>query len=380
MSGLITDAHRRRDPAPTVLDPAEQIEIHAGVEVLQYGMVSASSGPTVVFLPGGSHLARIAYGHPGAASREYLASAIVRQGLNFLGVSYPSDFPAFSSPRPELTIRDWGRAAADATRGFIDEYGLDRRVIVCGWSAGGRSAHAFTDAARSLGLDVRCFIALAGSPPIPGVFPTHDPPQPRLGADHLWGACGPDATPGVLENWVGQLSAPDHFPAGAVISPEIYLQHYLVRHSVNLLGEAERFDGRRGVVDPAGAARDTGSGSWSQFPLCAAIAPDGADDLRHALADHLSWPAITAFGIVERLLPQGPPEPRLWSSLRERVRSLSTSLCRHVEAGHFFFVGHSRAEQTARHIYELWQETEDLASLVASGRLSTRTRKESEYA
>ncbi|MCQ8193836.1 hypothetical protein [Streptomyces rugosispiralis] len=103
-----------------------------------------------------------------------------------------------------------------------------------------------------------------------------------------------------LDNWYGQISAQAE-QGRPIMSREEYVRHYLGRHSVGLRGEAQRWDGAADVHDAEAAIRETGVGRWAEFPICEAVVPEGAQDARQALCDHLTWSAITAYSLGWRL-------------------------------------------------------------------------------
>jgi hypothetical protein len=98
---------------------------------------SAHDQPLVVFVPGTSFLARIAYGLPAGRPTDFLGHWLVEAGFPFLGVSYPLDNPVYPTTYPNFTITDWGRQVAEAARHVIDANGLGNRIIAI-WLEHGR--------------------------------------------------------------------------------------------------------------------------------------------------------------------------------------------------------------------------------------------------
>jgi hypothetical protein len=53
-----------------------------------------------VFLPGGGHLARVAYGHPGRRPDDFLDQWLAWRGHSLLALSYPTDHPVTGTTCP----------------------------------------------------------------------------------------------------------------------------------------------------------------------------------------------------------------------------------------------------------------------------------------
>ncbi len=347
-------------------DHGESLQYSEGLPLLTYLRVGDPGRPLVVFLPGGGHLARISYGHPGGRADDFLAHWLAARGFTVLALSYPSDHPALPAAHPELTVDRWGAAAAVLTQRIVAEHQLGAGVILCGWSMAGRSVLPFARTARRVGLDLRCFVSLAASAPLPGLVPVPPTGQP-LTPEGLWeAALGQPSTR--LDNWYRQISAQAE-QGRPIMSRDEYVRHYLCRHSVGLRGEAQRWDGQAGVHDAEAAIRETGVGRWAEFPICAAIVPEDAQDARHALCDHLTWSAITAYSLGWRLPDATVLSADTWAGLTAYSRRLSADLVRFTPGNHFFFLGAAGARRAARHIEELWQAAEDL-HLVVSGALT----------
>src|SRR6202000_691186 len=88
-----------------------------------------------------------------------------------LGPSYPRGNPVYQHTYPAFGITDWGRQIVGAARTVIDANQLGRRIVVIGWSMGGKPAVPVARAAKAAGLDLALFIALDALPPGPNLFP-----------------------------------------------------------------------------------------------------------------------------------------------------------------------------------------------------------------
>ena len=103
-------------PKSPELFPGEQMIDAAGFPTLIRFIKGQPDKPLVVFVPGTSFLARIAYGFPGGNDEDFLASWLVRAGYSFLGTSYPLANPVFGKTYPTFGVTDWGRQIAAAAR------------------------------------------------------------------------------------------------------------------------------------------------------------------------------------------------------------------------------------------------------------------------
>lgn len=334
----------------------EFLERSEGLPILTYLRLGDPDRPLVVFLPGGGHLARVSYGHPGARPQDFLAHWLAARGFTVLALSYPSDHPVFPAAHPELTVDRWAAAAAILTKRIMTEHQLQAGVILCGWSMAGRTVQPFAQTCKQVDLDLRCFISLAATAPLPGLVPVLPAGEP-LTTDGLWEVLSHPPTR--LDDFFGQISAQTEQDR-PVMSRDEYVRHYVCRHSIGLRGEAQRWDGQASIHDSEAAIREIGTGQWTEFPICAAIVPQSAHDARHALSDHLTWPAITAWALGWTLFDATELPDGAWVHLQARSQRLATELVRFTPGNHFFFLGAPGARRTAQHIEELWQATENL--------------------
>ena len=84
-----------RANAGAALFPGEEMITAAAFPCLIRFEKSAHDQPLVVFVPGTSFLARIAYGFPAGRPTDFLSHWLVAAGFPFLGVSYPLDNPVY---------------------------------------------------------------------------------------------------------------------------------------------------------------------------------------------------------------------------------------------------------------------------------------------
>jgi hypothetical protein len=108
-----------RLPPSADLYPGEEMLATNGIETLNYFKAGAPDKPLMIFVPGGFHLARVAYGYPGGNERDFLAFWLGKRGYSFLGASYPTGNKVYSEVYPEFSIRDWGQQVATVAKHYV---------------------------------------------------------------------------------------------------------------------------------------------------------------------------------------------------------------------------------------------------------------------
>ena len=322
--------------------------------------------PLVVFLPGGGHLARIAYGHPGACPDDFLAHWIARKGNPFLALSHPTDASVYDEVFPDMTSTDWAHAVAQVIARTLDRRQISsRRILLIGWSMGGKVLPVLALAAKRHGFAIEMFAALASMPPLPG-FSNFTPGGERLTSRGLWQVDAP--LPGGLTRlarWREELRRQDALNGAVVVSEADYRKFYFCNSPIGLRGERQRY--RAGAVedDLPTAIADTAGLDWASYPITGVIAPTDHRDAGHTLTGPLLWAGINARalyqGIVEPALADGcRSAPERWPEVLRLYDELPSTLSRRVEGGHFFFLGRNGAEATVRQLFSLRQSARSL--------------------
>ena len=331
--------------------------------VLIHARIGDSRKTPIVFLPGGGHLGRVAYGHPGSDAEDFLDHWLARCGRGLIAVSYPNDL-LFEDPRPDLASQDWARAVAEAV---CTQIGAGSRIVLAGWSMGGKLVPTATAELRRVGIETACFVALAAMPPIPGLANLRRGGE-TLTEKGLW-----DLDVEIADGerrvamWRNELSQILSAKGGQPISTGEYLEHYLCNPPINLRGEIERY-GHGAVVQAAGEMlRDLDPFAYANYPLCACIAPTDAADARHALTSASLWTGFSAQSLYCRLQRETGGSDRLrnaqskeWLALRALFSKLHDRLSGEVPGGHFFFIGQDGARQTADQIDALAQTADTI--------------------
>ena len=138
-------------------------------QALAYTAAGAPGQPLVLFLPGGGHLARVAYGNPAAAPRDFLAHWIAAAGHPLLALSYPKPLPGLRRGLPHPHHRAVGGGGGTHRAGRHRRGIAPRRDHRAGVEHGRRTAVALNRALHAIGLRLRCFVSLAATAPVPGL-------------------------------------------------------------------------------------------------------------------------------------------------------------------------------------------------------------------
>lgn len=350
--------HGPGEAPPGTLLPGELLVAGEPHQGLRYTAAGPPGRPLVLFLPGGGHLARVAYGTPGAAPGDFLAHWITAAGYPLLAMSYPSDHPAFTGDSRMLTVGQWAGVVARTARAVIDEGSLAAEVIVLAWSMAGRMAVPLNRAARAAGLRIRCFVSLAATPPIPGLAGGGSEPEP-LTASGLWDVTRPE--PGRRSraaHWQEELGRQARLEGREIIPWPHYQRWNLCNTPLNLRGEGNRMTPAGLEHDLAGTIDDLGCLAFADYPPLAALIPASRFDARHSLTDSAAWTFLAAQRIAAMTAP--PPgryaaclPEEAWELLRQLAASLPARLTRTIEGGHLFFLGAKGACQTTRLALEL---------------------------
>lgn len=326
------------------LQPGEVLCVVEGIPHICYYRPAPSDGPLAVFLPGGGHLARVAYGHPGATPSDFIDTWLAAAGYGLLALSYPSDHPAFVVLYPDLTLLQWASSAAQLIEDHLRQFPC-REVVMLGWSMAGRSVVAIERALHARGVSLNCFISLAATAPLPNMFP--DPSR----QEHFTPAGFWDSSTRHSQ-WLAQIETQRGASGAPAIDPASYLAHYVVNSPFALRVQPQQdFDEAEAAL-----ADEAGAFAYDEYPPVAAIIPESSSDGLHALTDAAVWGAINALRIARRIGPTLQLDATRWTALQSLATSLPQRLCRSVPGGHFFFIGHDGAAATVHSVVELANE------------------------
>lgn len=342
------------------LSTGERRVTYDGITGLRYWRAGAPDAPVLLFLSGGGHLARIAYGANGLDQTQFLDHWLAREGWSVLALSYPTDHPAIGALLPEITLAGWARWVARATADVLDE-NPSRSVFTALWSMAGRSCNALNAAFRECDQELAGVISLAAMPPLDGLMNVTPGGEP-LTSGNLW-AIGPsDRGPHNLwvREFLADLAAQSERDGVTIVPEQRYLQDFLCNTPIMLRGTPQRIRNGHPEWDRAAAISDMRSDELDTYPLAAAITPTAPEDGRHVLMDAVSWSFVCSQAIRARWQAAGQPTAR-WPELVKLSLQSRARLQREIPGNHFFFVGRTGAAATTAAIVALCKELRDLS-------------------
>lgn len=327
----------------------EQLDEAAGFPTLYKYSPADPQKPLVVFIPGGDHNARIAYGgHEGYEEKDFLAYWLNSHGYGLLAISYPieSEPEIMPATAPHFRIRDWGKQAAEVTRKIIEKYGLSKQVVLIGWSMGGRIVIPYSAHAHSLGIEVALFVSFAATP---GVHGSKAPPSSMIKTE-----AGYASATGAHKSFYRQVQDQnEQWNNGrTIIAEEAYLREYIGYAPVSLRGWDYRYDAetRQFVEDRWTSTEDAVIHEAEHCPMIATVGGTSTLDARHVITDQAAWMFVLTRKLmydIERHDVAKIAEKGNWSTLIEMVHSLPGQISYTVPGNHFFFIGELGARKTA---------------------------------
>lgn len=325
----------------------EQLIEAAGAQSLVYFKKGDAKKPLLIFIPGDSHLARIAYGYPQGQAKDFLAYWLNLRGYSFLALSYPTDNPIFSKTYPGFTIKQWGDQVAEIAKKIINENQLNNQIVVLAWSMGGSIEQSITIAAKKQNLNLLAFIGLAAVPPLPYIMQS-----------------GPYSTGDMLKNgladrkslqavFVDLLNKQSQYNQHEIIDPVMYKQEFLGNIPAGLSAEGYIFQDNKLVKNIPQTLKDSGVFDFANTPWIALIEDTSTDTAKISLIDPFSWDFMRAEMIYKNYLKSIDYSKLTrvnWQKIKELINELPKSLKIQVNGNHFFFVGEKGAQASANAI------------------------------
>lgn len=334
----------------TDLYPGEEMLLTNGIETLAYFKAGDPEKPLVVFVPGGFHLARVAYGYPGGNERDFLAHWLTREGYSFLGASYPTGNKVYSNVYPAFSIRDWGKQVAATAKHYVDKYALSGEVIVLGWSAGGQIAQSVYEASQTEGLDMHLYVSLASTPPVPLLLAAPGAISKSKN--------GLSAAPQFYDLFRKYVVAQDRLNGHEIMSWVTFESDVLgdIPVALNAIMIASRYEDGDFVRDLDWALADTGALKVTDFPFVVTISGNRILDNDHALTDRGNWGLYQIQHLYRNLvLPvlskSEKIDPLAWQKLMDSMNyATSGALNARVPGNHFFWYGEVGARETVQQL------------------------------
>ncbi len=330
-----------------------------GYPALVHFQKGSRGRPLIVLVAGSGNTGRIFYGvHKDRRPEDFLATHLVAMGYNTLTVTLPMDTqdPIFKNAYPDFDVTSWGKMLAKAAGTFVARHDLSHKVMLAGWSMGGKAAQSMKRFSQAEGIELELFISLAATPPLHGVLDMEL--TAPINSETGYGAAPDPEYKGLL--WNIGVNARKNGVA-AIIPKESLLQHYVGEGPVGLTHTGLRYkDGK--IVHNAQADLDDAQGNnFAGYPLIGTVVPLGRHDLRHTTTDEYTWGMITTNNLYRtQVLPnldalhQIPREAI--TAMADMIRTAPSRLSVDVPGNHFFFVGEFGARKTAEAI--AWIEAE----------------------
>ena len=346
---------------PSHLYGKETLEIIEDAPMIKRYIPGDPTQPLVVFIPGAAHLARVAYGgHKGSRNEDFLAYWLTQQGLGLLALSYPleTDPPTMPAVRPDFTIQEWGRQAAEATRDTVKEHKLSKRIVVLGWSMAGRILEPISSGLKKRGLMIELFVSLAATPAMSGLRG----PLPGIEVS----AAGYSSSARLFEYFMPQMAEEVHLNGGrTIIDEDIYRKEYVGRTPIGLAGWGYSWSKaeRKLVEDKWGPIENAAADNYSAFPIMAALYPTSILDIRHTLGDRATWNIMLTYKLLTDVMGGNRwtterartlyEDATRTQKIRDFVHTAGNRLAIEIEGNHFFFIGEKGAKETAQAISDL---------------------------
>jgi len=348
---------------PTLLKHERIIMIN-GFPALTYFRLGQRNKPLVVFLPGMSHLARIAYGSPKTNPKDFLAYWLHKHGYSFLAISYPLDNAVYSKTYPEFSITDWARQSGSIISQTINENHLSKHVVILAWSmAGAIARNLYIESAKN-GFTIQAFIGLSAVPGNPYIMNAKFTSAIKKNKKNLI-----ELRPLHIKWFMQGLAIQNNINGhGYIIPPNTYKPNYLGATPVNIIASIKRYQNGKFTNDTHAAIRDAGSFDYVNYPWIALITDDSETDIKINMVDPYNWYQIIANTMLIKFIKGNKKTLTTsdWKKTHTLFKEIPTSLTRTVHGSHFFFVGEYGAEATVTNIQELLTELKRYQSTIGA--------------
>ena len=359
--------------AKSLLYPRESVMQFADAQTLTYFKKADPEKPLVIFIPGDTHLARIAYGYPQGKEKDFLAYWVNERGYSFLGLSYPLDNPVYSKKYPDFTIHQWGEQIIQTAEYFIKQHRLSKKIIVLGWSMGGSVEQSVYAAAQKHGLEMEAFIGLAAVAPLPFIMQS-GPFDTSIMAEHKL------AKRDKLFPWFkDQLTIQNKLNGHKIIPKRLYHDEFLGNIPAALAAEGYFLNDGKFIKNNEMTYQDSGVFDFANTPWIALVVDDAKDDAKISLIEPYTWNFIRAEMVYQRYLKSGIAQEK-WSAMQDLVKKMPSQLTTTVHGTHFFFVGELGAKNTALQIEILTNRIKLLKRQLKNHRVKSASTATSETA
>lgn len=331
------------------LFPHEKVRTAAGYPCLTYFRNSNPEYPLVVFVSGGPIMSRIAYGHSGGQSEDFLAYWIHKAGNPFLAVTHTMDHPLFPTTHPEFTIQDWGRQVAEVISDTVNENKLHKEVVVVAFSAGGRLVESLCYALEQYSIKIDAFIALNALTPQLTLIS-----QPKRGF-HVTskGYALAQFDPAYEQN----LRIQENANRRAIVNESTFTNDYMGNFPINVWESLYRYNNEEFVPALEEGLNDSGAFAYFHYPLIGVITGESPLDIRNTLMSSGVWGFYITQSLYQNFFAYTKKDfntfsDQNWKKVADLVTTAPQKLAAKIEGGYFFFLGEKGAKATAAKINE----------------------------
>lgn len=332
------------------LFPMEKIVSAGGYPCLTYYSSGKSEHPLVVFVSGGPVMSRIAYGHSGGQSEDFLAYWIKQAGNPFLAVTHTMDHAVFPTTHPEFGIQDWGRQVAEVVAETVAKEKLQKQVIVLAFSAGGRIVEALCDSLQKSSIGIEAFITLNGLTPQLTLV-SHPKRGFEISAN---GYAMAQYDPFFEEN----LRLQENVVRRAIVNESTFKQDYLGNYPINVWESIYRYHREAFVPALEEGLNDSGAFAYFHYPLIGVLTGDSPKCIRDTLMSEGVWSFYQSQSLYQNFFAYTTKDfntfsDQNWKKISDLVTTAPHKLSGKVEGGYFFFLGEKGARATFAKIQDL---------------------------
>lgn len=316
----------------------EELRFSGGYPSLCRFFKGDAAKPLVVLFPGWAHLARIFYGAPGLAEKDFLVHWLTEKGYSALAVSYPLGHPVYDNVFPGFTIMDWGNLASGIASEVIKEQGLVSEVIALHWSASGQAVMPFNKACSELGIKVRFALGIEPSPAM--IIPSDRTAGIKKTKKNLLSFFDSH-----LELFWAEIKEQGELNGNPLMTKDEYIEAFFGDTPIGILGTNEYFEDGRFAVDIPKSMEDKGFFLFKEYPFVCTVSGNSVLAPYHPLVDRQTWSFLNARKVYHGLFAESKKkmsQAELGQFLNY-MKELPDRMCATVPGNHFLFVGESGA-------------------------------------
>ncbi|MBB71160.1 MAG: hypothetical protein CMF50_02025 [Legionellales bacterium] len=335
----------------TNLYPGETLQTINQTEVLTYFRPGDPEQPTIIFIPGNSHLARISYGFPDGKEDDFIAYWLHKQGYPFLAISYPLENPIFKKTYPDYTLQNWADSVIGATQKAIRENKLSNEIIVVGWSMAGELTPVLETKADEAGLELSLFIGLSPAVPLYNLQPVGDFFEKLTPLSN-----GLANTMQFSDFFVEMKSQQEKQHGHTIIPDTVYTTQFIGNCPINIMGTSKRYSHQEFINNLADTLHDGHAEDITEYPHIAVIHGNPGSDLDYVQYSNYDWGSIILRKYDSLCTSYEQNHNPLTNPLSELIKT--------IDGNHMFFIGKENATTTAKTIDKLIKTNNDILNKI----------------